>query len=130
VIIRKSKGGSCQALIHNSPERPATINDGTGTYWTSKNTYTTFDALSTKTDARGVVATYSYDSLHRVTQVSYNTVSGITTAPTVTYTYDTDSTYNESGDGVTRQIKLERQTAARPKKHARELSGILSGSYG
>jgi YD repeat-containing protein len=64
----------------------ATINDGTGTYWTSKYTYTTFDAVSTKTDARGVVKTHSYDALNRLTQVSYNTVSGVTTAPTVTYT--------------------------------------------
>ena len=49
--------------------------------------------MATKQDARGVITSYAYDSLHRVTQVSYNTVSGVTTAPTVTYVYDYDVNY-------------------------------------
>ena len=93
-------------LYEKIPEQTATINDGTGTYWTCKYTYTTFNAVSTKTDARGVVTTYSYDSLNRVTQISYNTVSGVTTAPTVTYTYDSDSTYGTSADGMLVRVNV------------------------
>jgi RHS repeat-associated protein len=55
---------------------------------TTTLTYTDFDAVSTRTDARGVVTTNTYDTLNRLTQASYNTVSGVTTAPTVTYSYD------------------------------------------
>ena len=48
--------------------------------WTTSHTYTSFNAVATRTDARGVITTYSYDTLNRVSQVSYNTVSGVTTA--------------------------------------------------
>ena len=93
-------------LYEKIPEQSATINDGTGAYWSCKYTYTTFNAVSTKQDARGVVTTYSYDSLNRVTQTSYNTVSGVTTAPTVTYTYDSDTTYGTSADGMLVRVNV------------------------
>ena len=93
-------------LFEKIPEQTATINDGTGTYWTCKYTYTTFNAVATKTDARGVVKTFSYDSLNRVTQVSYNTVSGVTTAPTVPFVYDYDSTYSTTGDGMLLRVNV------------------------
>lgn len=68
---------------------------------TTTFTYTDFNAVATKTDARGVVTTNSYDTLNRLAQVTYNTVSGVTTAPTVTYNYDS---YN----GTTANGKLIR----------------------
>jgi len=55
---------------------------------TTTFTYTDFNAVATRTDARGVITTNTYDTLNRLTQVSYNTVSGVTTAPAVTYNYD------------------------------------------
>ncbi|HEY6330206.1 MAG TPA: RHS repeat-associated core domain-containing protein [Blastocatellia bacterium] len=83
-------------IYENIPEQTATINDGTGTLWTSAFTYTTFSSLSTATDARGVVKTYNYDTMNRLTSVSYNTSNapGVASTPTVTYDYDntTDST--------------------------------------
>jgi RHS repeat-associated protein len=42
--------------------------------------YTDFDAVSTRTDARGVVTTYTYGDLNMLTGVSYNNVTGV--APT------------------------------------------------
>src|SRR5262249_30414778 len=60
--LRKFKYDAIGRLTYeNIPEQSATINDGTGTYWSSKYTYTAFNAISTKQDARGVVTTYSYD---------------------------------------------------------------------
>jgi YD repeat-containing protein len=45
--------------------------------------------LTQRTDARGVVTTYSYDSLNRPYQVIYNVGStGVPATPTVTFTYD------------------------------------------
>ncbi|HKQ05770.1 MAG TPA: RHS repeat-associated core domain-containing protein [Blastocatellia bacterium] len=69
--------------------------------WTTTYTYTDFDQVATRTDARGVVTSYAYDTLNRLTQMSYNTVSGVMTAPTVTYNYDS---YN----GTTANGKLVR----------------------
>jgi YD repeat-containing protein len=84
-------------LFERIPEQSATINEGTGTYWSNKYTYTDWGAAATKQDARGVITTYGYDALHRLTSISYSTVSGVTTAPTVTYSYDNVQTSNTKG---------------------------------
>lgn len=77
-------------LYERIPEQIATINDGTGTLWTAKYTYTTSHQLATKTDARGVVTTYGYDDLNRLTSVSFDTsgASGVAATPGESYTYD------------------------------------------
>ena len=44
--------------------------------WLRKATldsFTEFGEVNTKTDARGVIMTFTYDALHRVTQKSYDT---------------------------------------------------------
>jgi RHS repeat-associated protein len=93
-------------LYEKIPEQSATINDGTGNYWSSKYTYTEFSAVSTKQDARGVISTYSYDALHRVTGITYNSVSGVTTAPAVAYIYDYDVNYSTSAPGKLVRINV------------------------
>jgi YD repeat-containing protein len=77
-------------LYERLPEQTATINDGSGTFWSTKYTYTDFDAVLTRTDARGVITTYGYDELHRLTSVTHNTSAapGVATTPNITYTYD------------------------------------------
>jgi RHS repeat-associated protein len=86
-------------LFERIPEMTATINDGTGTYWTTKYTYTNFGAVATKQDARGVVITYGYDNLNRLTSISYNTsgAPGVASTPTVTYNYDTNQSSSTNG---------------------------------
>ena len=44
---------SGRLLFERIPEQTATINDGTGALWSMKWTYTDFDAVSTRADARG-----------------------------------------------------------------------------
>jgi RHS repeat-associated protein len=58
--------------------------------WSCKYTYTTWGAAATKQDARGVVTTFSYDAVHRVTQKSYNTSNapGVASTAAVNYLYD------------------------------------------
>lgn len=53
-----------------------------------------------------MITTHTYDGLNRVTQVSYNTVSGVTTAPTVSYVYDYDSTYGTTADGMLVRVNV------------------------
>ncbi len=58
--IRKFKYDALGRLLYERiPEQTATINDGTGTFWTCKYTYTDFDSVATRQDARGVITTYS-----------------------------------------------------------------------
>jgi RHS repeat-associated protein len=79
-----------QLLFERIPEQTATINDGTGTYWSCKYTYTDWGAFSTKQDARGVITTYGYDTLHRLISINYNTsgAPGVATTANMTYTFD------------------------------------------
>jgi RHS repeat-associated protein len=60
--------------------------------------YDPFNNLVKRTDARGVVTNYSYDSLNRLYQVSYNVSStGVPATPTITLTYGTDVTQFNNG---------------------------------
>lgn len=87
--IRKNK---YDALSRRTDEKiPEQGDPSQSNQWTSVYTYTPSNDVATRTDIRGVVTSYTYDTLNRLTQVSYNTVSGVTTAPTVTYIYDQDS---------------------------------------
>jgi RHS repeat-associated protein len=76
-------------LYERIPEQSATINDGTGTMWSCKYTYTEFSTVATKQDARGVLTSYSYDSLHRVGGISYDTsgAPGVAATDPVSYGY-------------------------------------------
>lgn len=87
-------------LYERIPEQTATINDGTATYWTTKYTYTDFSAPATRTDARGVITTYSYDQMNRLLSVVYNTTNapGVASTQAVGYAYDNDA--NSPTNGV------------------------------
>ena len=86
-------------LYERIPEQTATINDGTGTLWTTKYTYTDFSAVATKKDARGVVSTYSYDQLNRLTSVVYNisNAPGVAPGAGAGFTYDNNNSSQTNG---------------------------------
>jgi RHS repeat-associated protein len=86
-------------LFERIPEQTASINDGTGTYWSAKYTYTDSHKVATRTDARGVITTYGYDTLNRLTSITYNTsgATGVAATPTVTYNYDNVQTSATKG---------------------------------
>ena len=86
-------------LYERIPEQTATINDGTGTYWSTKYTYTDFSAAATKTDARGVVFTYAYDNLNRLQYVTTNVSNAPGVAPGggASFTYDNNNGSSTNG---------------------------------
>ena len=77
-------------IFERIPEETATINDGTGTLWTCAYTYTDFDAVHTRTDARNVLTTYGYDPLNRIHMITYD----ISQAPGVAATSNVTINYN------------------------------------
>lgn len=107
-LLQVNQGGQLRSLKYDAagrvmfekiPEQTATINDGTGVLWTTKYTYTDFGAVATKTDARGVITNYGYDTLNRLTSISYNVsgAPGVAATPTVTYNYDNVQTSPTKG---------------------------------
>jgi RHS repeat-associated protein len=107
-LIQVNQGGQTRAwkydaakrlLYERIPEQSATINDGSGTLWSCAYTYNNFDAIATRTDARGAITTYGYDTMNRMTSVSYNTSNapGAASTPSLTYNYDTSATSTTKG---------------------------------
>ena len=86
-------------LYANNPEQDATIQGPSGTYWTMKYGYDPNGNLTSRTDARDIIATYSYDALNRNIQVSYNDNK----TPTVTRFYDTAP----NGKGRLQRVETE-----------------------
>src|SRR5262249_390256 len=73
-LIQANQGGQLRTFAYDAKgrlTRETTPEAGKTDY-----TYTDFDAVSTRTDARGVVTTYAYGDLNLLTGVSYNTVTG------------------------------------------------------
>jgi len=69
--------------------------------------YDSFDNLMQKTDARGVLTSYGYDTLNRLTSVSYNVsgATGVPPTPSVGFTYGIDSSCNSAhGAGCIGQL--------------------------
>lgn len=89
-----------RTLYERIPEGTATINDGSGNYWTAKYTYTDFNAIATRTDARGVTTNYGYDTMNRLTLISYNTTNapGVAATSAIGYVYDNNN--NSPTNGV------------------------------
>ncbi|MEW6130395.1 MAG: RHS repeat-associated core domain-containing protein [Acidobacteriota bacterium] len=121
---RKFKYDSLSRMLYEKiPEQTASINDGTGTYWTTKYTYTDFDAVDTKTDARGVITTYSYDTMNRLTGISYNVgSSGVPATPSVSYTFDNGA--SSSTIGLLLSVSLSGQSS---ESYSYDSFGRLSG---
>ncbi|HXM98107.1 MAG TPA: RHS repeat-associated core domain-containing protein [Candidatus Dormibacteraeota bacterium] len=65
--------------------------------------YNNYSLVSSKTDARGVVTTFTYDpSLNRISQISYTTTGTTAQAtPSVSYSYGTSPTLYNNGSLIT-----------------------------
>jgi RHS repeat-associated protein len=60
--------------------------------------YNIYNQVSQRTDARGVITTYTYDTMNRPYQISYNVgTTGVPSTPTVTYAYGTNASQLNNG---------------------------------
>ena len=60
--------------------------------------YNSFDKITQRTDSRGVITTYSYDTMNRPYQIIYNVgTTGVVATPTITYAYGANSSQYNNG---------------------------------
>src|SRR5262249_3051960 len=86
-LLTVSQSVQTRTFVYNSLGQltSATLPESGATSYT----YTNFGLVSTRTDARGVVATFIYDGLNRLSSISYNTTGTSAAATsTVNYFYD------------------------------------------
>jgi RHS repeat-associated protein len=98
LLTRVTQGVQSRAYAYDDigrPNKATTPETGTvcfGTYSGSTcqtNGYDSFGNLKYRTDARGVVTTYTYDNLNRPTTISYSvTGTAVPATPAVTLNYD------------------------------------------
>ena len=75
---------------------------------TANNTYDAAGNLKTRTDSRGVLATYGYDALNRLTSVVYTK----TGSPTQSYTWAYDETGTGFSNGIGRLTSTSHPTGS------------------
>ena len=64
--------------------------------------YNSYNQISQRTDARGVITMYTYDSMNRPYQISYNVGStGVAATPTITYSFGTNASQLNNGRVLT-----------------------------
>jgi RHS repeat-associated protein len=64
--------------------------------------YNNFRLVTQRTDPRGVITTYGYDTLNRLQSISYNVGStGVPATSSVSFTYGTNSSQNNNGRLIT-----------------------------
>jgi len=90
-LTQINQGGQLRTFTHDAKGR--LISETTPEAGKTEYTYTDFDEVKTRTDARGVVTTYTYGPLNMLTGMSYNTASatGVAATAGVSLTYRTDS---------------------------------------
>ncbi len=59
--------------------------------------YNDFGLVTQRTDARGVITTYSYDTLNRLTSINYSVPAGVPATSAVSFSYGTSPASNNNG---------------------------------
>jgi RHS repeat-associated protein len=131
-----NQGGQTRAFKYDSlsrmtfertPEQDATISvteNNVTTYWSAMYTYTEFNAISTRKDARGVITTNSYDGLNRLYQVAYTlpnpNTDNVQATATVNISYGTTAPKN----GQVEEVKQSFSTTDVPWKESYAYDGL------
>jgi RHS repeat-associated protein len=106
-LVGVNQGNQTRSFAYDALSRltsQTTPEGGTVTF-----TYTSFDAVQTRTDARGAVTSYGYDALNRLQSVTYNTASapGVATTSGVTINYKTTAPGKGQVSSVTEGLGSE-----------------------
>ena len=97
-----SQGSQTRAYVYDGLGRQTSVTTPETGNQAFQYQYNNYGLLTQRTDARGVVTTYSYDSLNRPYQTSYNVGStGVPATATVTLSYGSNSSQNNNGRLIT-----------------------------
>jgi RHS repeat-associated protein len=105
-LIQIDQGGQLRTFTYDAQSRlriETTPETGKTEY-----TYTDFDAVKTRKDARNVETTYTYGALNLPTGVSYNNVSGVAVTAPLSIHYKGDSPGKGRLESVTDGVGFER----------------------
>lgn len=96
-LTQISQGSQTRTYTYDSLGRATSValpETGTSSY-----TYYDHGRVNTRTDARGVVTTYTYNNVYQPYQASYNVsgASGVPSTSTVTFTYGASTSSNNNG---------------------------------
>jgi RHS repeat-associated protein len=91
-----SQGSQTRTFVYDDMGRLTSQTTPEAGQWTY--TYNVFSQVETRTDARGVITTYGYDTLNRLHTVTYNVgTTGVPATNTVTYNYGESAGSNNNG---------------------------------
>ncbi|HWN11018.1 MAG TPA: PKD domain-containing protein [Pyrinomonadaceae bacterium] len=86
-------------------------------------TYNDDDTTHTVTDARGITATYGYNSRHLLTGIGYSVLPGVTPTAPVTFAYDSNGNRISMTDGLGKVVYTY-DSLSRMKSEARTFTGV------
>jgi RHS repeat-associated protein len=98
-LLSIAQGVQSRSYVYDSLGRPTSVTTpeaGNVAY-----TYYDYGKVNTRSDARGEVTTYGFDGLHRLSTISYSTVSGVAATPGVNFTYDQGGAAANANDRLT-----------------------------
>ena len=100
--------------------------DPPGTHGTQTFTHDPVSRIKTMTDGRGVVTTYSYDALDRITKLAFTGPGGIGGVSTIRYDHDAAGNMVERNDATGQTDftfdELNRMTREAPDEHGESVS--------
>ena len=84
-----TQGSQTRAYVYDDLGRATSVKTPETNQVAAAYTYYSSGLVNQRTDPRGVVTTYTYDNINRLSGISYNVGStGVTATPAVTLTYD------------------------------------------
>ncbi len=127
-----SYDGYGRLVTKHAPEQQVDPNNSSSTDHTTW-VYNPDDTIYSVSDARGALATYSYNARHLPTSITYSAPTGITATPNVGYGYDAAGNRTSMTDGLG-SISYSYDQLSRLTSETRYFSAlwnsVTSGNYG
>jgi len=97
-----TQGVQTRAYTFDDVGRPTSVKAPETNQVATQFQYNNFGLVTQRTDARGVITTYGYDTLNRLQSISYNVgTTGVPSTSSVSFTYGTNSSQSNNGRLIT-----------------------------
>lgn len=101
-LLRVIQGSQSRTFTYDDAGRLTSASNPETDNLSYRYQYNSYGLVTQRTDPRGVTTTYTYDTLNRLKQVSYNVLStGVPATPTVSFTYGTNASAFNNGRLIT-----------------------------